>query len=199
MLTSTVLNTIDAGYPSSSMNLSTTHLDSTKYIISWSGEDDYQGSGIRDFTIYYSTDPDSNYSPWHRNITDTSAIFAGAAGETYYFYSIARDGVGYIEEKPQTYDLELYVTMGIGDKTIHKGRGLKIYPNPFTKSTTIEFYNPENHEYKMIIYDLTGKIVYEINGIISNKIKIERGLLQNGVYVVEIIGQHIYRGKLIIN
>ena len=36
---------------------------------------------------------------------------------------------------------------------------MKNYPNPFTNNTTISFYNTENQNVKLYIYDINGKII----------------------------------------
>ncbi|MCD4746385.1 MAG: T9SS type A sorting domain-containing protein [Bacteroidales bacterium] len=198
MLTGTVLNTIDAGYPVSSMNTLTTHLDSTKYLISWSGQDDYLGSGIRDYTIYYSEHQDSTYTEWLRNVPDTTAIFTGEYEKTYYFYSVARDGVGYIESPPDSYDLALYVNLGVEENDLLNPNFLRIYPNPFSDKTTIEFNNPNQLNYKLSVFSITGNKVLEIENIIINKIEIEKGNLSKGIYIVELKGEKVFNNKMII-
>ena len=198
MLTGTVLNTIDAGYPNSSVNTNPVHIDSTKYLITWSGQADSGGSGIRDYTIYYKLHPDSNYRPWLRNIAENSAEFIGEYEKTYYFYSIARDGVGYLESPPDSYDLALNVTFGVEENELHNPNSLKIYPNPFTDKTTIEFSNPNHTKYKLTVYCLYGNKVLELDNIKSNKIELEKGNLSRGVYIIELKGEKIFENKMII-
>lgn len=50
-------------------------------------------------------------------VTGTSAVFTGVSEYTYYFYSIARDNVGHIEESPGTCDAHttVYVPYICGD------------------------------------------------------------------------------------
>ena len=74
---------------------------------------------------------------------------------------------------------------------------LSIYPNPFTERTLITFDNPNNEEYKMIISDITGKIVMGIDEIYENTVEIHRNNLSAGVYIVELIGRKLFKGKLI--
>jgi hypothetical protein len=97
--TGEVLNTIDAGPPSSEvLPLEETQTD-TDFLVSWTGQDDEGGSGIRDFSIYASTD-DSPYEVWLANTTETSATFSGEHEHTYGFYSRATDNVGHVEAAP---------------------------------------------------------------------------------------------------
>ncbi|MBI5541648.1 MAG: T9SS type A sorting domain-containing protein [Bacteroidia bacterium] len=75
---------------------------------------------------------------------------------------------------------------------------LQIYPNPFTNKTSIVFDNPHNSSYELIITDITGKKVKEIKEIRSNTIEINRKELRSGIYTVELKGEKLFMGKIII-
>jgi len=75
---------------------------------------------------------------------------------------------------------------------------LVIYPNPASDFVTIGFTNPEQDEYQLTVRDLTGKMVLIVNNITENKVVIESGNLKAGYYSVEVTGEKLYRGKLII-
>lgn len=75
---------------------------------------------------------------------------------------------------------------------------LSIYPNPFTNKTTIKFSNPENKSYKLVITDVTGKIVKVIENINTGKVEIKKGNLSSGFYMIELIGEKVFRGRMII-
>ncbi len=93
--------------------------------------------------------------------------------------------------------------LGIEDVTMGS---MNISPNPFYESTTILIPNVQilNNNSKILISDVTGKIVRTIN--ISNynikqsciQIEIDRGDLKPGIYFVELSGNRVYRGKLIV-
>ncbi len=93
------LNTIDAGAPTSSVQPLDAMQFGTTFTVSWSGQDDEGGSGIRDFTIYVAED-DGPYSVWLNQTRETSASFAGQVGHKYAFVSKARDNVGNEEPAP---------------------------------------------------------------------------------------------------
>ena len=98
ILTNVALNTIDADPPNSSVDAlpaTTTTLDFT---VSWSG-DDPNGSGIASYDVYVS-DNGGPFVAWQSGITETQAIFSGAADHTYGFYSVAIDHVGYRQPVP---------------------------------------------------------------------------------------------------
>jgi len=75
---------------------------------------------------------------------------------------------------------------------------IKIYPNPFSNKTTIEFPNPEFEPYKLIITNISGTRVKIIDTINTGKIELEKGTLQKGIYLIEIKGKKIYKGRIII-
>ncbi len=77
-------------------------------------------------------------------------------------------------------------------------RQVAIYPNPFSHSTMIEFANPDKAKYRMYITDLAGKVVRFEDNIYSDKLEITRENLKEGVYFVELRGNKIYRGKLVV-
>ncbi len=95
------VNTIDAIPPVSNMTAS--QLERNTIQLNWTGEDDLNGSGIRDYSIYVSKNG-GIYEPFLVHTTNTSAIFKDESGRTYAFYSIARDNAGNIEDKPEKPD-----------------------------------------------------------------------------------------------
>ena len=75
---------------------------------------------------------------------------------------------------------------------------LSIYPNPFNDKTIIEFSNPDNTCFQLIITDITGKVIKFIENIHTNKVEVERGKLSSGFYIIELRGERIYRDRIII-
>ena len=75
---------------------------------------------------------------------------------------------------------------------------LNIYPNPFSQSTSIEFPNPGNRQYKLLGLDLTGKLMYMDESIHGEKIVLERRNLSSGYYIIELRGDKLYRGTMVI-
>lgn len=73
-----------------------------------------------------------------------------------------------------------------------------IYPNPFSHTVTIEFPNPDGKEYTLFIRDLSGKVVLMAKPVRNEQVILERGNLANGYYIIELRGDKIYRGKLIV-
>jgi len=85
---------------------------------------------------------------------------------------------------------------------------LSIYPNPFTENAIITFDNPKNEKYRLLIIDVTGKVVMEINEIFGNTVEIDGSNLSAGVYVVELTcgqcvltgkgGEKLFRGRFVV-
>lgn len=73
-----------------------------------------------------------------------------------------------------------------------------VYPNPFSKSTTLEFNNPDNTLHTITIFDVTGKEVRVYRDITSDMISIEKDDLRSGVYSIEISGEKTQRGRFVV-
>jgi hypothetical protein len=85
-----------------------------------------------------------------------------------------------------------------GMNSLKSAGELSIYPNPASDYVTVRFPNPEHSVYQLIIRDLAGKVVMMKADIMEENVNMERGNLKAGYYSVEIAGDHIYRGKLIL-
>jgi len=80
----------------------------------------------------------------------------------------------------------------------NKFESANIYPNPITNQSSITFTNPNLSKYKLSIFNISGNKVFEMHNITSNKIEFERGKLQKGVYLIELNGEKIFRGKMVV-
>lgn len=96
--------------------------EETTFTVTWSGQDEAGGSGLKDFDIYVS-DNNSAYTLWQSAVTATSASFTGQVGHTYRFYSIARDNNGNIEAAPATPDATITVA-GVTENPVPQITGL---------------------------------------------------------------------------
>lgn len=61
-----------------------------------------------------------------------------------------------------------------------------VYPNPASFKVTIVPPNKEN--YKLILYDLLGRILYETEENNEEKIHINTQAFPNGIYYIKVIG-----------
>ena len=65
----------------------------TTFQVQWSGQDNPGGSGVASYDVYVSTDG-GVFAPWLQQTRTTSALFQGAWGHQYGFYSAATDYAG---------------------------------------------------------------------------------------------------------
>ena len=91
--------------------------------------------------------------------------------------------------------------VSVGPVGIHEASNqakLEIYPNPFSQITKIVFPNPNHENYELRVVNITGKIVRIESRITSGEFLLQRNNLPNGLYLIELRGSHILRGKVII-
>ncbi|MEL7407076.1 MAG: CARDB domain-containing protein [Cyanobacteria bacterium J06558_2] len=96
-----IFNTIDALKPSSTVEALPDLSDTKEFTVSWTGNDDPNGSAIADYTIYVAENS-GEFTPWLENTTLTEALFTGTPGSSYQFYAVARDNAGNVEDIPNT-------------------------------------------------------------------------------------------------
>ncbi len=93
-----VVNTIDAGPPTSTVTVLTSTTTTPSFPVSWSGADG-AGPGIAYYNVYVSDDGGA-YTLWQSDTTATSAAYTGQVGHTYGFSSVATDYLGLVQPGP---------------------------------------------------------------------------------------------------
>ena len=97
------------------------------FTVSWTGQDGL-GAGVAGYSLFVSTNQ-GPFGLWLNNTTNTSAEFSGEGGNTYSFFSLAADGVGYWEQPPTVPDavtlVELQTPGGI-PTTMLPGPNMKV-------------------------------------------------------------------------
>ena len=90
-----IFNTLDVGIPTSTMEALPDVIDNDtgEFLVTWSGGDDANGSGLAGYTVYVSEDGD-DFTPWLADTLLTEATYTGEPGSTYDFYVIASDNAG---------------------------------------------------------------------------------------------------------
>ncbi len=117
----------------------------------------------------------------------------------------SRDGTGFgsspcsnltlmISEAPAC-DL---LSTGTVNYTLEKS--LRVYPNPFSDQVIIEFDNPDNKQFNLSILDISGRVMRQLNNVSGNKLIIEKGQLQRGMYFAVLSAQDgsIATAKLLV-
>lgn len=84
-------NTIDAVAPVSRINSALVFKDTVT--LHWSGTDDVNGSGIKEYALYYAEN-NSVFTLYQQHITNTNTKFVGTLGKTYCFFILASDNAG---------------------------------------------------------------------------------------------------------
>jgi uncharacterized repeat protein (TIGR01451 family) len=97
--TPAVLNTIDAGPPTSTVLALPATETGPSFPVPWSGSSAPGGSGIGSFDVYVA-DNGGAFTPWLTGTTATLATFTGQDGHSYAFYSVSTDNVGHVQPTP---------------------------------------------------------------------------------------------------
>ena len=97
--TNVFVNLLDTTGPTSHVAALPATESSASFTVSWSGTDG-AGPGIASYDVFVSRDG-GPFAPFVAGTTATSAVFQGATGHTYGFYSLATDNLG-IREGPKT-------------------------------------------------------------------------------------------------
>lgn len=91
------------------------------------------------------------------------------------------------------------IATGIEDELssneVHK---LKIYPNPLVYKSNVVFPNKSNQKYRLVVVDASGRVVRIIENITGNNVIINREQLKPGVHIINLSGEKIYKGKLLV-
>ena len=65
-------------------------------------------------------------------------------------------------------------------------RSMKVMPNPFSTQVMIQFDNPSNKNYELIINDLSGRVIQRITGLKGNQVTIQRQDMPAGMYIAQL-------------
>lgn len=175
-------SSIDTIKPQSILSASTPVTTDDSVLVTWAGSDVF--SEIRSYTLYFSTDG-ITYIPWLTNTSATSAYFYTNLDTTYYFYSLAKDSAGNIEDAQLFADDSTTFITSINDITsLNETILFQNRPNPFNNSTVIDFYLHKPANVTLYISDILGHVV--------KTIKDEK--MNSGKHSVEINGELLYGG-----
>ncbi len=150
--------------------------------------------------------PNSYY--WHNlwaPIMGNDLIPTEGGGTLYWDCDGSATYTPFSNEENFIQDLSIwtYVTIdgntGILEKNLNEN--VKIYPNPFTETTTFELItNINNSKYFFELYDFLGREVKAIENIISNTFQIQRDGLSEGLYIYKLFSEEgmLGTGKLVV-
>jgi hypothetical protein len=84
-----------------------------------------------------------------------------------------------------------------GLPVLNSGR-ISVFPNPFRQEATVRFPNPSGIPYRMILTDLSGKVVRVVEDIRTSEYTLKKGDLREGIYFIELQGDKTLKDKLVI-
>lgn len=76
-----------------------------------------------------------------------------------------------------------------------------VFPNPFANEAVMQFSNPEDRAFQLLLLDVQGRVVRHYTNITGERTTIHKGNLQSGIYLFELRdskGKAAARGKLIV-
>ncbi|NOU61544.1 two-component regulator propeller domain-containing protein [Marinifilum caeruleilacunae] len=170
----------------------------------------YLGLDFDTYHIYRGTSLDDLQLLTSISNSESKYIDNSAPGEEeflYYVLQIEAPDVcdpATIKSSIYSYAVSSSNVVDAGNKTTgiveRKGKveKLTVYPNPMTDRCYAQFENQAFKEYTLRILDARGSVVYQRKGIKSDQVEIPRGNLSSGTYIIELRGDKIYRGRLIV-
>ena len=145
-----------------------------------------QTTALPGATIYF-TDNSTGASLWEWDFGDGN--YAATQNTSHAYSSTGIYTVTLTINKDCHYDKGCKTIVVTKESAItdHSDNNIaSIYPNPFTKKTTIEFKNPKNENYTLKLYDSQGRIVQTITDITTSQVIIEKDNLTNGLYFFQL-------------
>jgi hypothetical protein len=142
--TPALVDTLDVGAPTSSVNVLAATQTTTHFSVSWTGSDDANGSGIGKYEILVSVDGGA-FLDWLTNTTATSGTYTGSPGHTYAFYSVAVDNVGNVQPAAGTAQATTSVPPIARRRTVTQGHPAK-FTDAAGKVVTVSLTGPGSGE-----------------------------------------------------
>ena len=174
------LNTIDSGTPTSSV-LPLSSVSGHSFWVQWGGWDDPNGSGVDNYDIYVSTNG-GPFGIWLNEFTGSSNLFTGELGNSYAFYSQARDMVGNLEATPATAQAETTISTNspilasVSNQTLPVGF-------PFNFTNLVAQGNPSGEYMFSLLQAPYGAEINSTNGTFQWTPSCEQGSSTNQVIV----------------
>ncbi|MEO6752143.1 MAG: CARDB domain-containing protein, partial [Chthoniobacteraceae bacterium] len=122
--TNRITATLDLTAPVSALTV--TQGAGNVYTLTWSAQDDAQGSGVRDYNVFFSNDG-QNYSPLLLRTTGTRTTYQGDASANVRFLVLATDNAGNAEQAPPGLSIPIF-NPGINLGTLPLGPPTNLEP-----------------------------------------------------------------------
>ncbi len=155
ILTNTYTNRIDDRLPVSSVDpIHPVQYDSIFYV-SWSGND--LGSDISRYNIFVSKN-NQEYVLWKVASEPGVAEFKGKDGDTFKFYSLATDSIGFTETRKMSAEATTTMDVKVGlNQLDSNSRTILVFPNPAAQQCNVTFNFPISTEVCIVLDDVSGK------------------------------------------
>ncbi len=92
-------------------------------------------------------------------------------------------------------DNKKLITRGT-DESLHPQ--ITIYPNPVSERAIVQFYNPGNEPFRMVLVDMSGRILMRADDISTDRFEITRDGIPPGLYLMELLGPRVYRSRILM-
>jgi hypothetical protein len=79
--------------------------------------------------------------------------------------------------------------LSTGTKDIQLQHSFKVAPNPFSNRTFLEFDNPQNQTFSLVITNMSGQIVRRMSNITGERVLVEREDMPAGMFVANLIDE----------
>ncbi len=103
-------NTIDAVAPVSHINTASVFRDTVT--LNWTGADDANGSGIKEYALYYA-ESGGVFTLYQQHIANTTIKFVGTLGKTYCFFILTSDNTGNKEQLKTTCEVTAVLPLNV--------------------------------------------------------------------------------------
>lgn len=153
----------------------------------------YRGSTIDDLKLIGSTTA-GNFK-YNDNFSTTDAIYYQIEVESPNQCNFSKEKSTSIYSSARSNIVSNLVT---DVQTLSYIDKLIFQPNPFNDKTVLSFNNPNNLTYSLSIYSVNGELVKH-RTINTSSIEIERDGLSDGLYFIELKGNKILKGMLVIS
>jgi hypothetical protein len=84
--------------------------------------------------------------------------------------------------------------IGIDDQVVSASQNVvAVFPNPFTNKFQLSFLNPPNGKVSIQVYDLLGKLVYQMNDV-NEDYQYNMTGFASGMYIISVTSENINLG-----
>jgi len=107
------------------------------------------------------------------------------------------DSLVYKSELAEQYDCDFHDLFISVEEPIESN--FKLYPNPLSENSAIEFNNLNSEQYTLSVFDIIGRVVYKTETK-GNKFELKKSDFKSGIYIYNISDskQIIYSNKFIV-